>query len=59
MSDCHGDEDVQSIKLEQSDAWAAILEGKGVAKSKGAAPGETCRVGLRVLAGVAVVAAVL
>lgn len=50
-------EDVQSIKLEEGDAWASILEGKALSKSKGAAPRETGRVGLGVLAGVAVAAA--
>lgn len=52
-------EDVQSIKLEEGDAWAFILEGKALSKSKGAAPRETGGVGLGVLAGVAVTAAVL
>ena len=51
--------DVQSIKLEEGDAWASILEGKALSKSKGAAPREIGRVGLRVFAGVAVAAAVL
>lgn len=57
FSDLPGD--VQSIKLEEGDAWASILEGKGVSKSKGAAPRETRRAGLGVLAGVAIAAAVL
>ena len=49
--------DVQSIKLEEGNAWAAFLEGKSY--STGTAPKETGRAVFGVLAGVAVAAAVL
>lgn len=50
-------EDVQSIELKQGDTWVAILEGTALSTSKGAAPRETGRAGLGVLAGVAAAAA--
>jgi hypothetical protein len=51
-------EDVQSIKLEEGNAWASIQEENSISKSRSSALRETSRARLRSLAGIAVAAAV-